>query len=140
SRLSGRRRARGWPRGGDVAMRPMPIRYVHDVEAARRFYETLGLRPAAVNRAARDGVTPWMELESASGALALHRAPEPGVEVQLAFDSEGPIEEVAERMRAAGYELIDGGIVDEAYGRAFSIEDPEGLVVTVTEYDRELYT
>jgi catechol 2,3-dioxygenase-like lactoylglutathione lyase family enzyme len=122
-------------------MRPMTIRYVKDMEAARRFYLALGLTHDFTSRKPRRGPSVWTELAGASGTgLALHYAPEGsgiGKSAELCFQSEEPLEDVVERLRAAGYEP-DTDIVDESFGRSFTIRDPEGLLIAVNENDYEL--
>lgn len=120
-------------------MTPMPIRYVHDVDAARRFYEALGLRLDFASRPPRRGPTMWVELGGERGALALHHAP-PGSQpspVELAFVAGEPLEKVVERLRGQGYEPATA-IVDEAFGRSFTVRDPEGLLIQVNEHDQDL--
>jgi predicted enzyme related to lactoylglutathione lyase len=120
-------------------MRVMAIRYVHDVQNARRFYEALGLTlEFASRRPRRGGESVWTELAGSGGAnLALHHWDEQRDEVQLAFQADEPLERVADRLRRSGYELATE-IVDEAFGRSFTIRDPEGLLVQVNENDYDL--
>lgn len=120
-------------------MKPMPIRYVHDMTAARRFYGALGLSVDVVNRPPRNGPSKWVELRGAPGGLALHHIapddPSPGLE--LSFEATDPLEVVVERLRDAGYEPATA-IMDESFGRSFRVKDPEGLVIQVNEHDRTL--
>jgi catechol 2,3-dioxygenase-like lactoylglutathione lyase family enzyme len=122
-------------------MRPMTIRYVEDMDAARRFYLALGLTHSFTSRQPRRGPSVWTELSGAPGTgLALHHAPEGSgiaVRAELCFQSDEVLEVVVERLRAAGYEP-ETDIVDESFGRAFTIRDPEGLLVQVNENDYEL--
>jgi catechol 2,3-dioxygenase-like lactoylglutathione lyase family enzyme len=121
-------------------MTPMPIRYVHDMAAAARFYQTLGLRPGYRQPAPRRGPTQWVELRGGEGGtLALHHAGAAAgfPQVELAFEADEPLEAVVERLRAAGFEPATA-IVDESYGRSFTVHDPEGLLIQVNEHDRDL--
>lgn len=124
-------------------MRPMPIRYVRDVEAARRFYQALGLEVDFTSRPPRRGPSVWHELRGvAPAALALHRVDDADehadTPVELAFVTDEPLEAVVDRLRAAGYEPASA-VVDEAYGRSFTVRDPEGLLLQINEHDRELH-
>jgi catechol 2,3-dioxygenase-like lactoylglutathione lyase family enzyme len=123
-------------------MRPMTIRYVHDMDAARRFYETLGLTHDFTSRKPRRGPSVWTELTGTPGpGLALHYAQEgswlAGHSAELCFQSEEPLEDVVGRLQAAGYEP-ETEITDESFGRSFTIRDPEGLLIQVNENDYEL--
>ena len=120
-------------------MRPMPIRYVRDMDAARRFYETLGMSHSFTSRQPRRGPSVWTELAGAGGGLALHYASEgSGMgAVQLSFQADERLENVAGRLSAAGYEL-ETEITDESFGRSFTIRDPEGLLIQVNENDYDL--
>jgi catechol 2,3-dioxygenase-like lactoylglutathione lyase family enzyme len=121
-------------------MRAMTIRYVTDMDAARRFYETLGLTHDFTSRKPRRGPSVWTELTGAPGSsLALHYDPDRviGIAASLCFQSDEPLEDVLDRMHAAGYEP-ETEIVDESYGRSFTIRDPEGLLIQVNENDYEL--
>ncbi|MGB6456343.1 MAG: VOC family protein [Streptosporangiaceae bacterium] len=122
-------------------MRAMAIRYVRDVESARRFYLALGLTiEFASRRPRRGGSSVWTELAgSGPGAnLALHHWDEDArIEVQLSFQADEPLEQVVDRLRQNGYEPATE-IVDEAFGRSFTIRDPEGLLIQINENDYEL--
>jgi hypothetical protein len=122
-------------------MRVMAIRYVRDVAAARQFYEVIGLTLDFASRRPRKGGAPvWTEL-AGSGShsnLALHQWDEgPVGRVELTFQADEPLEQVVERLREAGYEPATE-IVDEAFGRSFTIHDPEGLLIQINENDYEL--
>jgi catechol 2,3-dioxygenase-like lactoylglutathione lyase family enzyme len=123
-------------------MRPLALRYVRDVAAARRFYEALGLEVDFASRPTRHGTTTWVEMVGGRGALALHGIgpgddPDDLPPVDLAFEAEEPLEQVVARLAAAGF-AAGTAIVDESFGRSFCVRDPEGLLVQVNELDREL--
>jgi catechol 2,3-dioxygenase-like lactoylglutathione lyase family enzyme len=120
-------------------VRVMAIRYVRDVESARRFYETLGLTlEFASRRPRRGGPAAWTELAGSAGAnLALHQWDEPRQEVSLCLQADEPLEHVIERLRDNGYQPSTE-IVDEAFGRSFTVEDPEGLLIQINENDYDL--
>lgn len=120
-------------------MRPMPIRYVRDMDAARRFYQALGLAHDFTSRTPRRGPPVWTELSSPRGGIALHHAPDGSglTGLQMSFQSDEPLEQVAGRLRAAGFDLATQ-ITDESYGRSFTIYDPEGLLIHVNENDYDL--
>jgi len=113
-------------------MKVMPIRYVRDVEAAVRFYATLGL---AVTTRQRGGG--WVELTGSAGLLALHSSAD-GRQAELALLADEPLEDVVRRLRDAGFE--PGPILDEAYGRSLRLIDPDGVDLVVNEHDTSLYT
>jgi predicted enzyme related to lactoylglutathione lyase len=121
-------------------MRVMAIRYVHDVDSARQFYETLGLTlEFASRRPRRGGPSSWTELAGSGGAnLALHQWDSAAAsKVELTFQADEPLEHVVDRLRRSGYELATE-IVDEAFGRSFTIRDPEGLLIQINENDYDL--
>jgi hypothetical protein len=122
-------------------MRVMAIRYVRDVEGVRRFYEALGLTLDFVSRRPRKGgPSGWTELAGSGSQanLALHYwEEERSHPVSLAFQADEALEHVVGRLREAGYEPATE-IVDEAFGRSFTIEDPEGLMIQVNENDYDL--
>ncbi len=121
-------------------MRVMAIRYVRDVDGARRFYQTLGLTLEFTSRRPRrGGPSVWTEFAGSGGAnLALHHWQEdPHSEVELTFQADEPLEQVVDRLRQNGYELATE-IVDESFGRSFTIRDPEGLLIQINENDYDL--
>jgi catechol 2,3-dioxygenase-like lactoylglutathione lyase family enzyme len=121
-------------------MRVMAIRYVRDVEGARRFYQALGLTLEFASRSPRrGGPSVWTELAGSGGAnLALHQwDEETDIGVQLSLQADEPLEGVVGRLRQSGYEPTTE-IVDEAFGRSFTIRDPEGLLIQINENDYDL--
>jgi predicted enzyme related to lactoylglutathione lyase len=121
-------------------VKPMPIRYVRDMDQARKFYEAIGLTLDFMSRKPRRGPSPvWAELSGTGGGLALHYIPDDATmsATSLGFESDEPLEDVVERLRAAGYEPASE-IVDESFGRSFTIHDPEGLLLQINENDHEL--
>lgn len=115
-------------------MRVVPIRYTADIAAARRFYLALGLSSGPESRPGA-----WVELPAASGMLALHSASDvaPGT-CELAFETEEPLQDVAQRLREAGFE--PGPVLDENHGQSLRVRDPDGVWVQINLLDRELYT
>ncbi len=115
-------------------MRVMPIRYSSDVVAMTRFYRALGLQSGPVSRPGG-----WVELPAEGGMLAIHEASgEDAGRCELAFEVDEPLEDVAERMRAAGFE--PGPVIDEGFGHSLRVQDPDGVWVQINGYDRDLYT
>ena len=122
-------------------MKVRPIHFVPDVDEALRFYEALGLRADAHARPGH-----WVELVAGGGELGIHDAAvaddgagRTGVQLNFLADAGEPLEEVQERLRAAGFPP-DGTIVDQEWGRSLFVPGPGGLVVQIDERDRELYT
>jgi catechol 2,3-dioxygenase-like lactoylglutathione lyase family enzyme len=120
-------------------MKVRPIHFVPDVHEALRFYEALGL---AAEARARDGR--WIELRAAGGELALHDGASAddgaGREGMLVgFVAEEPLENVAERLRAAGFPP-EGEPVDQEWGRSLFVRAPDGALVQIDSQDPELYT
>jgi catechol 2,3-dioxygenase-like lactoylglutathione lyase family enzyme len=119
-------------------MKVMPISYVADVAESERFYAALGLDVD------RRGRTPgWTEMAAGGGLVGLHSAqggdpPRSAGTVELALVTDEPLEAVASRLDAAGYEHEP--IADEAFGRFLQVVDPDGLVLQVQEHDPSLYT
>jgi hypothetical protein len=113
-------------------MRVLPIRYSSDVEAMTRFYAALGFSAGPVSRPGG-----WVELPAGGGTLAVHRGDDVG-RCELAFETDELLEDVAERLRKAGYE--PGPVIDEGFGRSLRVPDPDGVPVQINAYDRDLYT
>jgi hypothetical protein len=115
-------------------MRVMPIRYSSDVAAMTRFYQALGLRAGSVSRPGG-----WIEMPAEGGTLAIHRGSgEDAGRCELAFEADEGLEDVAARLREAGFE--PGPLIDEGFGHSLRVQDPDGVWVQINRYDRELYT
>ena len=119
-------------------MKVRPIHFVPDVEAALRFYEALGLEVELRDRTGR-----WAELGAGGGELAVHHGPSAddgaGREGLLfAFVTEEPLEQVAARLRAAGFPP-EGDPVDQPWGRSLFVRAPDRTLVQIDAQDRELY-
>lgn len=115
-------------------MKVVPIRYTTNVAAAVRFYQALGLDLGPANRPGA-----WVELPAASGMVAVHRTDGEDVgRCELAFETEEPLEQVAARVRAAGFEV--GPVIDENFGRSLRVRDPDGVWVQINLLGRDLYT
>lgn len=116
-------------------MKVTPIRFVRNIELANKFYVALGLNE---NAAATSGT--WADLRGDGGQLGLHIA-EVGTTrsdagaVALQFSTDEKLELTTTRLRDAGYTPSD--IMDETFGRYFTIQDPDGYLVQVNELDEE---
>lgn len=116
-------------------MKVTPIRFVRNIELANKFYSALGLNE---NAAATSGT--WADLRGTGGQLGLHIArvgttqSDAGA-VALQFSTEEKLELTASRLRDAGYAPSD--IMDETFGRYFTVEDPDGYRLQVNEMDAE---
>lgn len=112
----------------------LPIRYVADVEATRRFYAGLGLRGDPVS-----GLDVWAQLDADAGVLGIHDAAaskgRPPGTVELGFSTDEKLEDLAERLVADGYEPH---IVEENFGRSLRVTDPDGVVVQLQEIDLDV--
>jgi catechol 2,3-dioxygenase-like lactoylglutathione lyase family enzyme len=109
----------------------LPIRYVADVEASRRFYAGLGLRfePDA-------SVPVWAYLTAGAGAIGIHDAAaskgRPPGTVELGFSTDEKLEDIAARLTQAGY---DHQLVSEDFGRSIRVTDPDGVTIQIQEID-----
>lgn len=120
-------------------MKVRPIHFVPDVAEAVRFYEAIGLTAAATARSGH-----WVELAASGGELGLHDAAkaadgEGRTGVLLGLVADEPLEDVAARLRAAGFPP-EGEIVDQEWGRSLFVRAPDGAVLQIDEQDRALYT
>jgi uncharacterized glyoxalase superfamily protein PhnB len=75
------------------------------------------------------------------GSLGIHIAQEATTHtdpaaVVLQFTTDERLEIAANRLTAAGYAPSD--ILDETFGRYFTVEDPDGYLVRVNESDADL--
>ncbi|MFE7797717.1 VOC family protein [Nocardia sp. NPDC057440] len=109
----------------------LPIRYVSDVEACRKFYAGLGL--VFDSNASLDV---WAQLSADAGAVGLHdfrvSKGRPVGSVELGFATDEKLEVVAGRLREQGY---DCEIFDEDFGRSLRVVDPDGVTIQIQEID-----
>jgi catechol 2,3-dioxygenase-like lactoylglutathione lyase family enzyme len=112
----------------------LPIRYVSDVEASRRFYAGLGL--VLDDQASFDV---WAELRADAGALGLHDAESSQgrtpTTVELGLATTEKLEDIARKLSDAGYSCE---LVDENFGRSIRVVDPDGVTVQIQEVDIDL--
>ncbi|WP_330228017.1 VOC family protein [Nocardia sp. NBC_00508] len=109
----------------------LPIRYVSDVEACRKFYAGLGL--VFDSNASLDI---WAQLSADAGAVGLHdftvSKGRPAGSVELGFATDEKLEVVGSRLREQGY---DYEIFDEDFGRSLRVVDPDGVTLQIQEID-----
>jgi predicted enzyme related to lactoylglutathione lyase len=126
------------PNEARPALALMPIVYVHDVPRTIAFYEALGFRLTA-----RDRAYEWAELRLGDARLGIHAIePEPAggrPPIEITLDSRTPLEEVVAQLSAAGIPL-EQPITDVAFGRTLMVRNPAGQLIAITEHDRNLYT
>ena len=120
------------------ALRLQPMVHVEDMAASVAFYEALG---GQVVHGSRDGDRVLLRLGGAEiGLLAHPPNPEQGEgAVELNLVSAGPLEELEERVRASGVEVVRPA-GDEAFGRQLQLAAPGGMLVKVNELEPELFT
>lgn len=85
-----------------------------------------------------EGVAVWAQLDAPAGAVGVHDAAvskgrAPGA-VELGFSTDEPLEDVAARLSAGGYDYT---LVAEDFGRSIRVTDPDGVVVQIQEIDPE---
>ncbi|MDW8234807.1 MAG: hypothetical protein RMJ54_18705, partial [Roseiflexaceae bacterium] len=127
------------------------------------FYQRLGFQLTA-----RDRKYGWAELRMGDMLLGIHEVsapdatgayddasnPSPSAHlpetarskavqpppITLSFDCQDALENVLLYLADRGLDLSGSSIVDEAFGRASSIRDPDGREIELVERDRNLYT
>ncbi|MCS6842033.1 MAG: hypothetical protein NZ701_14780, partial [Roseiflexus sp.] len=142
---------------------PMPIIYTNFFDDTVDFYQRLGFQLTA-----RDRKYGWAELRMGDMLLGIHEAPLPDAAgahddagdlaqsvhrtdatrkkvaqpppITLSFDCQDALENVLLYLADRGLDLSGSSIVDEAFGRASSIRDPDGREIELVERDRNLYT
>jgi hypothetical protein len=119
-------------------LRLQPMVHVDDMAASVAFYEALG---GQVGHGSRDGDWVLLRLGGAEVGLLAHPPnPEQGEgAVELNLVSTLPLEELEERVRAAGVEVARP-TGDDAFGRQLQLAAPGGMLVKVNELEPELYT
>src|SRR6266566_2525982 len=111
----------------------MTIVYVRNTDAVLPFYQTLGMKPIAVERGRE-----WIELQLGDAVLGLHQSDQPSSQFGRSRSHE-PLETFLERLAAAGF-TTDHPILDETFGRYVMIEAPDGFLIQVNEEDPDLFT
>lgn len=141
---------------------PMPIIYTNFFDDSVNFYQRLGFQLMA-----RDQASKWAELRMGDMLLGIHEAPasdaldaqEAGDPAQsahlpetncnkarrpppitLSFDCQDILENVLLYLVDRRIYLLGAPIVDEAFGRSYSIRDPDGREIELVERSRNLYT
>jgi predicted enzyme related to lactoylglutathione lyase len=119
-----------------IRLRPMV--HVTDMAAAVSFYETLG---AQVVQGSKDG--DWVLLRVAGGELGLLAHP-PNPEqnegtVELSFQATVPLDQVEERLRAAGAPITQP-VQEVGFGRQLQLTSPDGLLIKIDELDPGLFS
>ena len=94
-----------------------PIWFHAELTEPRRILEALGLKAGIVS----DRGT-WVELQADGGSVGLH-AGDP--RIGLSFEARGDLDEVAARLRDAGFEA---SVVDEAFARTIRFAGPDGEI------------
>ncbi len=142
---------------------PMPILYTHFFDDSVDFYQRLGFQLTV-----RDRVYKWAELRMGDMLLGIHEAPasdaadmhdadgdsaqsahrtdtdrQKAVQlppIRLSFDCRDVLENVLLYLVDRRIYLLGAPIIDEAYGRSYSIRDPDGREIELVERDRNLYS
>jgi predicted enzyme related to lactoylglutathione lyase len=119
-----------------IRLRPMV--HVTDMAAAVSFYETLG---AQVVQGSKDG--DWMLLRVAGGEIGLLAHP-PNPEqnegtVELSFQATVPLDQVEERLRAAGAPITQP-VQEVGFGHQLQLTSPDGLLIKIDELDPGLFS
>lgn len=150
-------------RTSTIPIVPMPIMYTNFFDDAVDFYQRLGFQLTA-----RDRVSKWAELRMGDMLLGIHEAPVSDATgghdhagdpaqlthlpetarnkarqpppITLSFDCQDVLENVLLYLVDRRIYLLGAPIVDEAYGRSYSIRDPDGREIELVERDRDLYT
>lgn len=110
----------------------LPIWYTPDTDSALDVLTGVG---AQRRLSGEDGI--WHDLTCPGGGLiAVHRHEH--VDVELAFEYGGDVEELGATLRAAG---LDSTLIDESYARTLRLPDPDrpGAEIWVNEAQRDLY-
>ena len=119
-----------------IRLRPMV--HVTDMAAAVSFYETLG---AQVVQGSKDG--DWVLLRVTGGEIGLLAHP-PNPEqnegtVELSFQATVPLDQVEERLRAAGAPITQP-VQEVGFGRQLQLTSPGGLLIKIDELDPGLFS
>jgi hypothetical protein len=114
----------------DSRLSVLPVRFADPVGPVGPFLEAMGLPPRAEGSNEH-----WRVWGGHAGLVALHTpAADDGIldgpaAVRLSFETGEPLEEVAQRLDAAGY--ADADVRPESFRAALYVSDPDGQQVVV---------
>jgi post-segregation antitoxin (ccd killing protein)/uncharacterized glyoxalase superfamily protein PhnB len=136
--LSTEEKTMNQPGDHDPGMRLRPMVHVEEMAASVAFYEQLG---GEIVHGSRDG--DWVLLCVAGARIGLLAHP-PNPEqnegtVELNFEATEPLEQLEERLRAAGVQIARP-TNDEGFGRQLQLASPDGLLLKIDELEPELYS
>jgi uncharacterized glyoxalase superfamily protein PhnB len=112
-------------------MKLIPIVFVTDMDRAVGFYTKLLPTDAIVTTSPY-----WTELKVGDASLALHiteLVDHAGNGMGLSLDAATPLEDVLADLNEAGI-APSGEICDQPFGRSFTVNDPDGLVIQINEH------
>jgi hypothetical protein len=114
----------------DPRLSVLPVRFADPAGPVGPFLEALGLQPRSVGNNEH-----WRVWEGHAGLVALHTpSADNGIvdgpaAVRLSFETAEPLEEVAQRLDAAG--SADADVRPESFGAALYVSGPDGQQVVV---------
>ena len=115
---------------GTAGLRALGLWVSPNVNAAASVLERLGLRAEV-----RSDSGQWVQLTADGGLAAVHDGATPGA--QLSFEYLGDVDELAQRLAAAG---VEAQVVDESYGRTLLVARPDGgEPIWINERQSDLY-
>ena len=112
-----------------------PMIHVHNLAQAVAFYQTLGF---LVEFQSRDGDWAQLRLGSAEVSLLAHPPSEDDERVELNLSSDESLAVVESRLREAGVTIIRPAS-DEGFGAQLKIQDADGYVVKINNFDPPLF-
>jgi hypothetical protein len=110
-----------------TALQLRPLIHVADLAAAIRFFEQLG---GALIHGDRDD--DWVLMQLGAVQLTLLRARRAQGSVELCFGSELPLDEMQQRLTAAGVTVTEL-TTDRALGEQLQVRAPDGLLITINQ-------